>query len=435
MAGEFSIDGGVEPRYKLWPCVSQIDMTAKNSPAYFSRGWRLLALCCVAAVRVNESRAQNFAEFSPGAAYANQVIASEPWSIHIVRIDRSRSDFEIQSTHARNAAVGMGTLTEQISSAKPEWGKAIAAINGDFYERGRAYAGDPRGLQIVAGEVFSAPAPGATFWIDAAGTMHVGKVESRFTVTWPDGSNTPLRLNEDRGTNNGPVLYTPAMGASTLTSPASVELVLERSGNSAWLPLKVGETFTAKVREVREMGRTPIPSDAMVISLKPDYARSLAKLEAGALLKISTATVPDLRGARTALSAGPHLVHEGKKQDWSNATPAPGRMAQFSIRSMSERHPRSAVGWSDRYFFFAEVDGRQPESAGMTLDELATYMMKLGSTEVMNLDGGGSAMLWVNGHIANSPSDPGHRERPIANGLVIFRKPATKTTSEQASKH
>jgi exopolysaccharide biosynthesis protein len=40
---------------------------------------------------------------------------------------------------------------------------------------------------------------------------------------------------------------------------------------------------------------------------------------------------------------------------------------------------------------------------GMKLAELAEYMAGLGCTEAMNLDGGKSAQMWLNGRIVNSP--------------------------------
>jgi exopolysaccharide biosynthesis protein len=84
------------------------------------------------------------------------------------------------------------------------------------------------------------------------------------------------------------------------------------------------------------------------------------------------------------------------------------------------RHPRTAIGWNQEYFFLVEVDGRQLRlSAGMTLPELADYMLKLGCEEAMNLDGGGSATCWYNGRVMNSPSQG--RERPAANGLVVLQ--------------
>ncbi|HEY0548548.1 MAG TPA: phosphodiester glycosidase family protein, partial [Verrucomicrobiae bacterium] len=87
---------------------------------------------------------------------------------------------------------------------------------------------------------------------------------------------------------------------------------------------------------------------------------------------------------------------------------------------LRRRDPRTALGWNKKHFFLMVVDGRQKNSVGMTFSELATYMLSKGCDEAINLDGGGSATLWVYGHVMNSPSE-GH-ERPAANALVVVRK-------------
>ena len=53
-------------------------------------------------------------------------------------------------------------------------------------------------------------------------------------------------------------------------------------------------------------------------------------------------------------------------------------------------------------------------------------MLRLGCTEAMNLDGGGSSTLWADGTVRNSPCDG--QERPIANGLVVLRIPSKVET-------
>ena len=123
---------------------------------------------------------------------------------------------------------------------------------------------------------------------------------------------------------------------------------------------------------------------------------------------LSTATEPSIKGARTAVGGGPALVHDGKA--------APGR-----AQKTNERHPRSAIGWNSKYFFFVEVDGRQPGlSMGMDVRELADFMVQIGCEEGMNLDGGGSAEVWLNGEIMNSPCFG--RERSTATAIVLLKK-------------
>lgn len=93
-------------------------------------------------------------------------------------------------------------------------------------------------------------------------------------------------------------------------------------------------------------------------------------------------------------------------------------------------HPRTATGYSrnGRYLYLVVVDGRQPfYSEGITLLELARLMISVGAQYAMNLDGGGSSTMVVQGQngqprILNSPIDnyiPG-RERPVANHLGIY---------------
>ena len=65
------------------------------------------------------------------------------------------------------------------------------------------------------------------------------------------------------------------------------------------------------------------------------------------------------------------------------------------------------------------MDGRQPEySVGMSLFELADYMLEWGIHEGVNLDGGGSTTMVVRGNVVNSPSDAGG-ERAVANAMMV----------------
>ena len=177
------------------------------------------------------AEAANSSELT-GASYTNVIIPSEPWSIHVVKVDRAGSGYEIQSQHAGGGALGLSTLRDQVAAVNSGKGVAVAAINGGFYRRDSAYAGGARGLQIVAGEVISAPTGNASFWIDIGGEPHLTNVTSQFQITIPDGKVMPVGLNEER-TENGIVLYTPVVGASTRTTNG-LELVLERQTGSRW---------------------------------------------------------------------------------------------------------------------------------------------------------------------------------------------------------
>jgi hypothetical protein len=371
-------------------------------------------------------------EFASGISYTNYLLAQGPWSIHVVRVDRSDPDLQVLSTHAREGVGELSTLSDQIKALKPEHGFPLAGVNGDYFARDRSvYAGDVRGLQIVDGVLSSAPVGGAAFWLDAKGGYHATNVVPRFLVVWPAGSSWLFGVNRAR--HRDAVLYTPSMGATTRTTGGR-ELVLESAGEGPWLPLQIGENFTARVREVRETGNTPLVGPIMVLSLDPAVIRLAPAVRPGALLRFSTDTVPDLRGTKTAISGGPVLVRDGRLQPIR--LPRNAEALPYTLRTMQERHPRTAIGWDNRHFFLIQVDGRQPWlSVGMTLEELGGFALyQLGCQQAMNLDGGASSTLWADGQVRNSPCARG-MEAPVANALVVVRRKGAALAREKGTEN
>ncbi len=374
---------------------------------------RLLALCCFGMAAI-QGAGTGSSPAGGGLSYSHDVQPKVPWSIHIIRVPRQKSVYQFHAAHAQKHALGLTPVSEQIKQLGAEPGLAVAAVNGDYYQRDGAYAGDPRGLQIMDGELLSAPAGTASFWVDAIGEPHATNTVSRLQVTWPDGTASPIGLNGPRPAA-GLELYTPALGDSTKTAKGR-ELVLERKDNQPWLPLQAGKSYPARVRETREAGDTPIAPGTMVLSIGPSAPASVPHPPVGAEVILSTATLPALRGVKTAISGGPVLVANGKRL----RIEASGSES-YQVSSMMERHPRTAVGWNDDCIFLVTVDGRQKEvSAGMTLNELGTYLASLGCRDAINLDGGGSATLWCDGAVKNRPCDG--FERPVANALVVLKK-------------
>lgn len=63
------------------------------------------------------------------------------------------------------------------------------------------------------------------------------------------------------------------------------------------------------------------------------------------------------------------------------------------------------------------ADGREGSSIGMTLMELANYMKSIGCIGAINLDGGGSTVMYVDGKIVNKPNVKGGIT--LSNALVL----------------
>jgi hypothetical protein len=88
-----------------------------------------------------------------------------------------------------------------------------------------------------------------------------------------------------------------------------------------------------------------------------------------------------------------------------------------------DRNPRTGVAIdSAGTILLVTVDGRQPgKSVGMTPLEFATLFQSLGAQSALNLDGGGSTTMWVEGKIVNRPS--GTTERPVGSSLLVLPGP------------
>ena len=122
------------------------------------------------------------------------------------------------------------------------------------------------------------------------------------------------------------------------------------------------------------------------------------------------------RKYRSALVAGPMLVHKGREMTYDS---------QDIL--FTRRHPRSVVGTRpDGRVVLLVIDGRFPEqAAGTTIAETAYVARQLGLTEALNLDGGGSSSLWTRQEgVLNHPTDnrryDHEGERSVPNGLVVL---------------
>jgi hypothetical protein len=338
-----------------------------------------------------------------GFSYSQETLAEGPWSVQVIRIRRDRSDLRIHVLLGGGDHLGVATLSSQASTFPKARGQALAALNGDFFARGGPCLGDPEGLCIRDGELISAPNGKSAFWVGPDRSLHLGPVVSLLSMITPDGTSLAIGLNEER--QERPVLFTTAVGPRT-PSAHGTECLLIAEADTV-LPIRPGFRSAFRLQSVHSGGNTPIPTNGVVLSLPAKHGVSPTQTAPGSLWTLSTETQPDLKDTPTALGGGPALLKEGQP-------------TQF--QSSDARHPRSAIGWNAEFFFLVQVDGRQPGlSVGMSLAELATHLLRMGCTDALNLDGGGSSTLWARGQVMNTPCEGS--ERPMGNALLITLEP------------
>lgn len=90
------------------------------------------------------------------------------------------------------------------------------------------------------------------------------------------------------------------------------------------------------------------------------------------------------------------------------------------------RHPRSAIAITHNRVLMITVDGRNANSAGVNLYELAKILNWLKAKQGINLDGGGSTTMWTsNSGIVNYPCDnkkwDHEGERKVANVILVTK--------------
>ena len=116
-----------------------------------------------------------------------------------------------------------------------------------------------------------------------------------------------------------------------------------------------------------------------------------------------------------ALHAGPVLITNGQ----INVT---SEQEVFFNTPVDGVQPRSAIGYNkDGDLIIMVVDGRQVDSRGVYLKELAILMSQFNCFEALNLDGGGSSALVVNGKLINRPIGL-KSQREVMSSIAVFSK-------------
>jgi hypothetical protein len=119
---------------------------------------------------------------------------------------------------------------------------------------------------------------------------------------------------------------------------------------------------------------------------------------------------------QTAIAGGPALLHNGEIR-------ITNKEENMFVNGEQDRHPRTAMGYTaDGKLIILMTEGRNPGIAeGMTLRQQAEVLKSLGCVEALNLDGGGSSSLILNGKETIKPSDK-EGQRPVPAVFMIFSR-------------
>lgn len=320
-----------------------------------------------------------------GIVYVSLIkyINSRKIKIHVAEINRNiNKDIEIIPQLSSNKLHSKSKINNIAIQ-----NDAIIAINGTYFKQN---TGTPLGTLVINNEIISGP-------IYERVGMGISK----------DGFKTSrISFNGKLKTKNEEIEINNINQARMMFSEV---LLYNQNWGIKSAETKAGSMHIAiKGKKVIATSDYPllIPEDGYVISGPKEV---LQNINLGEKIKIEYKLNPKWENTNHIISGGPYLLKDGTV--FVDAT-------SQKLNSITGRNPRTAIGYTkENVMLMVTVDGRKEGSSGVTLKELANLMQDLGCYEAINLDGGSSTVMYVDGktytgsNLKNSAS--------INNALIV----------------
>lgn len=309
-----------------------------------------------------------------------------PVRINVVEVNREvASDYEVKPAIASSVLPAKRTLRAIAQNTN-----SVVAINGGFF---KPQTGVPLGTLMINKKIYTGPIYDRVALGIFENGYDVGRVRLNAKIT---GNNHVIKIdniNQPRMLSSYILAYTRDWGRVAPASPqygVQLQIVGNRIMAASANPLSIPE------------------NGYVIVGPKAQ----LSKLFGAEYVDIDIQTNPKWDNVKHIISGGPYLVKDN--QIFIDMT------AQ-KLQSIGGRNPRTAIGYTkENDLILVAVDGREGSSVGLTLVELANLMKSLGCTNAINLDGGGSTVMYVKGQIVNRPHQPGGIA--LSNALVISKK-------------
>jgi exopolysaccharide biosynthesis protein len=342
-----------------------------------------------------------------------------PWRINVISIDPSVATGQLKSTYGPDLG-----RTEKVRDLVAYSG-ALFGVNASYFTFGGdpVYPGNPVGVGIYDGGLLSEPEPSAkaeiALLVDSrTNSIALDKLTWQGSVAQPvTGLTLPLdHLNKPPAVpsscrelrkptkcrEEGDIaLFSPRF---SLQTPAGkgVEVVLGRRGCAVRQTLERGTVLKPWQSSLQGTGKRvrrllKITAERACPTVTSVLSNSLGEpVEMGPWLSAMNGRFRLTMGGRRILHRGPEAFYT--------------------------RHPRTIVGRTETgSVLIATIDGRRTTSVGATLVEASAVAQGLGMVDSVNLDGGGSTTMVVNGALENAPSGSG--ERAVGDALVYVSGP------------
>ncbi|ANS86860.1 hypothetical protein VSVS12_03151 [Vibrio scophthalmi] len=394
--------------------------------------------------------------FSPRFSAQDGYDTKGPFDISLLRVDLNQYQGKVASILANDKI----TTAETVSSMAAR-NQALAAINGGFFAFNDQVGdmGAPAGLYVKDGQLLREAANQRPVLIIDNSGKH-SKVSIGNSVTTEVLLNIDGNMVRIDGINRKPGVILNCGGLDDTPSSEAIhdfvctddsEIIVYNSAYAAQTPQGEGQEIVVdangKVVEVLAQRGSAINAGFSYVQLTGD---SKLDVKLGDNLTLASKVVVDgeevqLRKGVSMLNAGPSLVtnfvidiasrntqgfnpypstgdHAGSQDD--DGLGVSGAMENregFYNGWVLRRHPRTALGVTDNNVLYAAVVyGRAPTvTEGASITDVAAVMEALGTKNAINLDGGGSSMMVIDGKRTGSSSDASERE--VSDAIIFTR--------------
>lgn len=360
--------------------------------------------------------AQDFKTIQDGIEYAEmtRTIEDQPVKMNLLRLDLTKVRLDV--VHAMDSAIG----TETVSSMANRYG-AFAAINAGFFRLDKSiFAGDSTGVLEIDNRLISESNNNRiALFIDNfepnKTIVKFAHIEINNILKIKNKTFYFSGINRQRK-DHELIQYTPYFHRTTLTDNNGLEILVKKG--------KIIKIYD-------QSGNNEIPQDGFIISAHGKMREQIlpylkigrkAKLFGITPFNIENKGFPNDDSRRTSdafsrsediVGGVPQLIRHGKIEiTW--------KQEKTTKAFVETKHPRTAVAkLKDGKFLMITVDGRSEESGGIDLQNLAEILLELGAIDAMNLDGGGSTTMFLDGKVVNKPSDK-EGERKVSDAILVF---------------
>lgn len=310
--------------------------------------------------------------------------AGKPVKINVVEVDmKLAKDLELTPALSSNQTLKSRRSISTIAKNN----NAVVALNGTYF---KPQTGVPLGTLMINKKMYTGPIYDRVAMGIFDNGFDIARVQLNAVIKGSGKTIKVDNINQPRMLSTYVLAYTPEWGKTSPYAP------------------KYGMNLLVEDNVITKASANPIeiPENGFVISgPKSVLAPLLDKKDA----KLTVNTSPEWKNVKHIISGGPYLV----KDDEVFVD-----MTAQKLGAIGGRNPRSAIGYTaDNNLILVAVDGREGSSIGMTLMELAQFMKSIGCTNAMNLDGGGSTVMYVNGQIVNNPHQRGGI--PLSNAIIL----------------